>query len=73
MTDATISKKEIRRPMKIPAEYGGLWIALNRDRTAILDSDPDLDVLMARLGPPEDRKEPVVFYRVPRPDQVFVG
>ena len=65
------STKAVRRPMTIPIEYAGRWIAMNRDRTQILESDVDLDALLQRLGTPDRRS--VVLFHAPRADQIFVG
>lgn len=71
MSQEIHSSAPARRPMAIPAEYSGRWVALNRDRSSILGAADHLDELISLLGL-HDRRS-VVFYKVPRSDRVWMG
>lgn len=71
MPQETHSTKPIQRPMSIPMEYSGRWIALNRQRNRILADAEHLKELLDQIGPHNPRE--VVFYKVPRADRIWMG
>lgn len=70
MAEKTKRLDSIMRPMTIPIDYAGRWIAMNRNRSQILASASHLDDLLVELGPHDSRQ--IVFYKVPLADRIRV-